>query len=46
MRSDWLRAERMVSDIRRERQQMEQQAMEQQAQLQEADAASKLLKAA
>ena len=46
MRSDWLRAERLVSDIRRERQQMEQQAMEQQAQLQEADAASKLLKAA
>jgi hypothetical protein len=46
LRSDWLRPERMVADIRRERQQMEQQAMEQQAQLQEADAASKLLRAA
>lgn len=46
MRSDWLRAERAVNDIRRERQAMEQQAMEQQSQLQEADAASKLLRAA
>ena len=46
LRSDWLRPERMVMDVRRARQEMEQQAIAQQAQLQEADAASKLLSAA